>query len=366
MYDEAKMSLILLLSLAVNYPVLKSWGVEVSKLLILAVDSGEGIKAMNLLGKSSTPRLDVLMSNKSLADMLLKTNSDFVFCPYSRSRRGRDLVERLCSVAKTGTVEGIRVTALPLVIVEGFPVELMEQDAYKIFLDGSLEGISIERSMVIPPDYRLEVVEDKIRLVSKEACSRDEMIFLSAACFLYPNLVYAGQEEEFNAFVACAKRLVERTVSASNMPDLSEAFIRELYQWQERTEFCKIYELPNVDMRTASELESCIFYDDEYLFMKEQIFKSVVASLLQFFPLNSLKASLVSRGVLCPENVFTYTSKMAFYNVAGQYQRERMLRFRRNKISILGEMDFIELCLWSKEDRENDRYRKIQREISEY
>lgn len=98
MLSEKVMSLILLLSLAVNYPVLKCWNLRLSKLLVLAVDDGEGMAAMDLLAKSNTPQMDVLAGNKVLASVLLHTNSDFVLCPYSRSRRGREFAERLKSM----------------------------------------------------------------------------------------------------------------------------------------------------------------------------------------------------------------------------------------------------------------------------
>lgn len=354
MLSEKVMSLILLLSLAVNYPVLKSWNLGLSKLLILAVDDGEGVTAMNLLSNSNTLRLDVLTGNKTLESVLLQTNSDFVLCPYSRSRRGKEFVERLSSIVKTGTVNGGSITALPLVITETVPVELMEQDTFIIFLDGSLEEMPIDRQSVVPPDCQLEVVKDKIRIVTKKACSRDEKIFLSAACFLYPNLVSAGQEKNFDDFITCAKQLVEKNEN-KNAADLSEAFIRELYLWQERTAFCEIYELPNVEMCVANKIENGMFYDDQFLFMKERLFKSISASLLQIFPLNGLKAALVNDGILCPENAATYTAKMPFYNVAGQYQRERMLRFRRSRLSVLGEMEFVEMCQYLKEDNDGNR-----------
>lgn len=353
MCKKQGMSLILLLSLAVNYPIMKSWGLAMPELLILAVDAGEGMAAMDLLAKSNTPRIDVLTGNKVLAAVLSQTNSDFVLCPYSRSRRGKEFVERLSSIVKAGTVNGISITALPLVIAETVPVELMEQDAFIFFLDGSLEGISLDRQRVVPPDCQLEVVKDKMRTVTKGTGSRDEKIFLSAGCFLYPNLVNAGQEKIFDELLICAKWLVKRNEN-KDAADLSEAFLRELYFWQERTAFCEIYELPNVDMNLSNKIENCMLYDEEFLFMKERLFKSISASLLQIFPLNSLKTALVNDGILCPENAATYTAKMPFYNVAGQYQRERMLRFRRSRLSVLGEMEFVEVCQYLKENQDEN------------
>lgn len=65
---------------------------------------------------------------------------------------------------------------------------------------------------------------------------------------------------------------------------------------------------------------------------------------MSIFSADVLKAALTEAGIMYPESAKTYTAKVGYRNIAGEYKRERMIRFRREKLNRAGDMDFVELC----------------------
>ena len=86
-------------------------------------------------------------------------------------------------------------------------------------------------------------------------------------------------------------------------------------------------------------------YDEKFVYMREKIFKLVCNQLLRFFSLDVIKKSLVDAGILYPESSRTFTRKVNYYNLIGEYKRVRMFCIQRTEINRLGEMDFVDLCL---------------------
>ena len=63
------------------------------------------------------------------------------------------------------------------------------------------------------------------------------------------------------------------------------------------------------------------------------------------FPMDKIKAELVSKNILITmEGTETYTTRMQFITEMGQPLRSRMLRFSRDAVRCLMNLDFIELC----------------------
>ena len=122
-----------------------------------------------------------------------------------------------------------------------------------------------------------------------------------------------------------------------------------MYQWQENTEFSEAYELPCLEMAVVDRIEKVILYDSDYLYLKESFFKDILERLLRIFSVDVLKRELLDAGILSSDKSKTYTVKVTYIDITGQYQRERMLRFEREKMKILGDMEFIEQCISGRE-----------------
>lgn len=349
MLNETVKILLIILSLGINYPILRELNLELSKLLLVIVDVGQSKTVLNILAPDDATRVDEIMNIKKLGEIVTNVNSGFVAYSYFHSRRGRDFLNVLGAVAQSGRIMGEKSSAMPIVISEEMPTGCNTQDFFTICLNDGVGDIEVDHMLVIPPDDQLGVVFDKIRTIIRGEYPQDKKALLAAACFLYPNMVENELESEFSEVLECAQKLVEIDDNSHDMNNMGAAFIKAMYQWQEQEGFYDVYELPNLDMNTQSKLGQVILFDEEYIYMKESLFNIIAEPLLKICSVSALKTALVEADILRPERTNTYTIKVGYYNLIGQYQRERMLRLRRSKISILGELEFVEICMDLKE-----------------
>lgn len=342
--DNQRDILLILLSLGTNYPILKEYGLGTSKLLFVIVGEGQTQKAKSLLSDNDTPSVDEFMSIREVKRIFMDANSTFITYSYSYSRRGQEFMPFLEMIARTGDVAGFKINALPLVIAEGIPLGYDLQRSFTVFLEGDLTEVDIDLEEVVPLDEELAVVEDKIQTILPIAASPDEKMLLAAACFSYPIMKRAGKQQEFENLLEHARRLATLNEENQDTSQLEVLFINLLYDWQRQTDFHRVYELPYLEMKTLEWLKESMFFDTNYIYMHEEVFKKIVKPLLNLFSLPVVKKALVEISMICPDQAGTYTAKMGYYNVVGQYQRIRMLRFSADKLERPGELGFLELC----------------------
>lgn len=134
--------------------------------------------------------------------------------------------------------------------------------------------------------------------------------------------------------------------------DIGEAFMKELTEWQRQTNFHDVYEMKLMDKLTSIE-DDTMFYDEDFLYMPEKLFKQIAVSLLEYLPVNQLKRGLSECGVIVKEgsDSATYTVKIRIKAGDGGYERLRMLRMRREKLRPFGMLDFVDICNIKKEER---------------
>ncbi len=341
---DTERTIIILKSMGINYPVLKAYGLELAKPLLVVVDAGQLKAAVNLFSDGGAPRISEYIREKECKKNFSETNSMFVIHPYSPTKKGKDFLTFLSTVARLGVMGEVQINAMPLIISGGIPLDVNLDNFFTVFIDGSLSGVYINGMTVVPPDRELAVVENQIKLHLSDDFSQEEKALLAATCFLYPNIFSGAVQSEFENLLDYARVLVKRDGENKDTNNLGELFIRELYRWQERTGFCLMYELPDLEMSITENLHQVMIYNNDFIFVKEELFKEIVAPFLRTFSIGVLKREFVKEGILCPENAQTYTAKMSYYNVAGEYRRERMLRFKRSRLNCAGELDFVDVC----------------------
>lgn len=341
---DTERTIVVLKSMGINYPVLKAYGLELAKPLLVIVEEGQLKEAVRLFSDGGALRISEYIREKECKKVFSETNSAFIVYPYSPTKKGKDFLAFLSTVARLGVMGEARINAMLLIISEGIPLDVDLDRFFTVFINGNLSGVYINGMTVVPPDRELAVVENQIKLHLSNNFSQEEKALLAAVCFLYPNTFSGAFQLEFEDLLDYALALVKRDEENKDTNDLGELFIRELYRWQERTGFCLIYALPNLEMSITENLHQVIIYNDDFLFVKEELFQEIATPFLGIFSIGVLKRELVKEGILCPENAQTYTAKMSYYNVAGEYRRERMLRFKRSRLNCVGELDFVDLC----------------------
>lgn len=344
MYREILGKLLILKSIGTNAPVLAEWGLKFEKLLVVVGEKGQANRMRTLLAEDDIPVLNEFMSLRKVEKIFGEASSTFVPFVYSPSRKGQDFLNLLLVLSRAGEASGSKINAMPLVVSEEIPVGIDLSRCFTVFLEGDLAEIYLEEEDVVPPDEELSVVRDRIQTFLPRADTPDKRALLAATCFLYPNLGLAEREECFQTLLEEALRMAMLNEENQETGQLNQLFVEALYGWRERTGFHDIYELPYLEMQTVNGLDHVMLYDAEYVYMRESLFKQVVEPLLSIFSLGAIKQTLVNSRVLCTERATTYTVKMGYYNVAGQYQRSCMLRFSLDKLNRPGELGFLELC----------------------
>lgn len=335
----------LLKSLGINYPVIRDLCCEPEKLFIVIINAGQMRVAIELLSSKDTPKLSTIMNYKQIQKILTNYNSAYVVYPYVPSPKGKDLLYTLSSIIRTGDINGIPITALPIVISEGVPQDIDLQDFFIIYTGGNLNIASLEVMDFVPDDDQLPVVIDKMQHSIGHSTTPEEKSFLAAACFLYPTLMKIGYPEKLSNLLDDAKTMIIENDENQDCNNIKEIFVQELYCWQEESKYYDVFELPYLETYATRNMEHVILYDENYIYMKDSVFKAIAHNLLQVFSLETLKKTLIEEGVLCPNKSKSYTVKVGFYNVAGEFQRERMLRFDRQILHKIGEVEFIEICI---------------------
>ncbi len=333
--------------MALNYPIIKEKEMELEKLLLVVVDSGQMKEAVKLFADARAPIINKFTKKNDCEKIISSANSTFVIFPYVQSDWANDYLLFLASLVRSTSYGISGINAIPVVISEGLPFGCSLEDLFIVFLSGNLEDVNVDFMFVVPPDNKLELVYDRIRRI--ESSNADEKAFLTAACFLYPNLVEGDAEWKFYELKKYIKELVQFDDDNHSSNGIVKAFVQELYSWQKNVGFPRLYELPNLGMEATDSMEDAVFFDDYSFFIKEIFFKKIITSLLATFSIDVIKRALACDGLIHTENTSTYVVKMPFYNLAGQYKRERMLRFDRRRFEYLGEFDFIEFCKYSEE-----------------
>lgn len=345
MQSEISNVLLILKSLGANYPVLKSAGYEITKVPVLVVESGQARNVIKILANYRTVYLPDKASVSCVDDKLKNTNSEYVFVLYHKTRKMREILAHLVSTVKTGCVDDGVVHAVPIVISEeSFQAENME-DFFVIHMEEKNNNVELRVDEVVPDDDQLSVVQDKIGMLGLNVRVPEEQILLAATCFLYPALKKNGKFDLYEILFKKSAELVRRDEDNRDTGNIAKIFIDELYAWQENTHFSELYKLPEINMQTEEKLDQVMLYDEKFVYMREKIFKLVCNQLLRFFSLDVIKKSLVDAGILYPESSRTFTRKVNYYNLIGEYKRVRMFCIQRTEINRLGEMDFVDLCL---------------------
>lgn len=144
--------------------------------------------------------------------------------------------------------------------------------------------------------------------------------------------------------------------NSRNAKDISKVFLNQLFEWQMKRNFIKIWDIDK-EIEVNADFNETMFYDSKFVYIPEKLFKKIVAPLREYAPINLLKRSLRDKNIISVEkNGLTnvYTSKITILGNDYSRVRVRMLKFERNQLSISGGLDFVDMCyiteLGGKED----------------
>lgn len=337
--------LMILKSLAANYPIMYSLGARFTKLLVLFVDPGQTHNAVRTLSTFGVCALNEYMKPAEAETQLKNANSEFVIFPYSGRKKAKVLLDYLLSYVKNVSIANESAAVLPIVITEIGFIDDGELDMFFVHLEGSLDNYDIPLGEIVPQDNCLPMIGEQINNLSQNFLNSEEYTLTLAVCFLFLTFRGGRSETEWNVLLRTAHFLAVKDENSHMLDDIGEVFIDALYNWQRNEKFSEIYKLPNLDRHITKRLNQVLLFNTKYVFIPETIFRSICTPLLETFSINTIKSGLVESEILLPESKRTYSAKFGFYNDTGYYNRARALRLDKMRLNRTGELDFVDACV---------------------
>ena len=131
---------------------------------------------------------------------------------------------------------------------------------------------------------------------------------------------------------------------------LGDAFVDSILKWQEKKKFVDVYELPVISEEVERKFWEVFLYDDDFFYIKESFLPQLCNDFFKLYPSHLLKQILILEGVLLTDASRADSVKVGMYLPSGEYKRERMLKFSRQRFSRPGELDIIDACLQTEVD----------------
>ena len=347
MISEEIQDLLLAKSSITNYPILAERGWILQKPLLLIVDQQNVKFLTDMLLGSNGQVLGQYVTKKEIENALQTAiSSAIIYVCNWNSKYEERLLQTLVEQYRIRILNKVSI-ALPVILSVGYPKCRNLEDYFVISLTGLASSVIGEiEEKVVPPDVTMKNVFEKIQEELMEIDNLEQVALIAAAGCLFPNLSLENRTAEFQMILKRAKVLVELNEQNQDLQGLGTLTIKEIFHWGQLQEFSQVFELPNLEMNASSKLETSIFYNDEFMYFKDALFKQAVRGLLHLVSYETLKAGLAEEGILCSDSGATYTSKMLFINIAGEYGRVRMLKFKREAFRVnFGGDDFIEQCM---------------------
>ncbi len=340
---------VILKSLAANYPILLANGQKLSKALVVTVSEGEAETFLDAMTCVSTVRVDSYTDKSKMREAFTETNSEFICYIYAPCERNQKFLKELLGIAKTRSFDGQPLNAPICIISESIPYGISISEAFFIHMDGSLRNVNIPCRMVVPEELDVPLALDRLR---QEVNSSDRTsIFHAAVCFTYPCLKeFEDRDERYKALMEAVTQLTDEVDDYEGTADLCTYFKDAIFRWREKEKFTNVYELPRIGPYAEEHLDSVILYNEDCIYISEELFRKIVEPLHDIVPRNVLMNALAESEIVLPEYRDEYSMripvKVNFYSKDGGLKRKRMIRLNREKIREAGKMEFITRCLF--------------------
>lgn len=330
-YKRCDDQILILKSLAVNLPVMYSWGYIFTRVLKVVVEPGMQVRAKDVLKN--------FVTSKKREDW----GSDFHF--YVTNSSGKDIVSK----TKNTRFERNSKNGITTVITDNPIVEDEEGNYFFVFLEERQYSKGYEIGEIVPYPTDLEALHNKLRSQDNYEMTEEERILRAAVYFLEPYFFRKGELFRVDELLETVKQMCIVDENARDTNDMPEIFIKYLFEWQEETNFSNISDL-EAEIEAETDYDQTIFYDAENVYVTEKMFKKIVEPMRAYVPINSIKKCLRDSGYLIVGNgnsANTYTTKIDVSGAGGSENRIRVMKFKRKLLAVSGGLDFIDVCYFA-------------------
>lgn len=332
MCNKEYMIILLLKSLAINYPILKDWGLPLEKLLVIQVSDNNRSVVKESLHIFQTILITTDLKKKEIFKTLEESNSEFVFFDFNRNTRGRIILDYIYEAVFLGVSR-----AIPVVLTSVAMPEEIAEKTMMISLTELSQVVYIPFEEIVPKEDELGSVREMIGFCRNNS-EKSAQSLLYAAAFTYPCFKRKKDDSSFKSLLALANDVYEISENRYCTDGIEEWFLKELFKM---TDSMRI-PMYDISLEYKEFEDTSIYYDKEYVFISNKLFQNISEELLKVYDSETIKRCLCEKRMLVSENGETFTYKMPFRDLSGGYKRVRMLRFQREKMNKFGELDIVE------------------------
>lgn len=340
--DELIRTLFVLKSLVANAPIIFDWGHQFIKVLTIIVSPGQTknlLKILSCWGQNQV--INNVNNSIKFKEKLVNSHCGFIFFPYCPTKYSNELIDTLFSIIVSGRLGDSDVGAIPVIVSEEGYLDDSKNQLLVLSLLGDLSEVDISLEDVIPEDEYVQFIKEHQKVIKAMETDENQKLLCTSASFLYP---FHMDDTLLKADYEIIDNLIAKDEEYHDISGKDQIFLAALRKWQDKLHNPMLCQLPCVNNEVESQINETLFYTEEYVFMSEDMFKRIVQPILGTIPMNALKHGLVESGVLSVNNckTATYTVKMHYYRECGQHIGQRMLRFVRDRLAPVGDMDIIE------------------------
>ena len=322
--NEATITKIIMIlkSLALNYPILNHWGMAFPKMIVVVT--------------AETAKLISILKNFKSEG---KKNSDFRFLIHSNNIKISDFAREYFQELANGVDTSM---GLPIIITDNPIVEEDANNRFYIFIEDRIDINHIDIKDLCPVSDELEAIRKAIIEYDNATGTLEELSLFAASCFIRCNLNGSTNMEDYKAIIG---ELIEKNEASREKGNYTNLFIECLYKYQEINVFSSVYDKSEVG---AVGVGNNMFYDEKFLYIPESLFKEIITPIRKHAPLYKIMSELKEDGLLITDNSKGYTVKLNCGNSSGV--RPRVLRLNLSKLCMPARLSFIDVCKLLKEE----------------
>lgn len=332
---ESKLQVSIIASLAVNFPVIKDWGMAPNKLIWMMTANGKAPCVKTILCPKHVISLSTYDGQKTIMKALKETFSAPVILNYKTSKENRYI-----EIVNSAILDGEN-NALPIIISDKLPL-LPSVDSFLVSMPEISLDFSVDWDDIVLNNAELSLVKDLVNQEIKNTQNDMEMSLIAAACFLYPIYPKDKRRHMLKIMLQVVKNMISEDDESRDLNGVSDIFVESINNWVRNGLVKRANELPYLERNMEKEWDEAIFYDSEYIYFSAEMFGEIVRKDLKIFPENIIKKELLEKGIISATEAGTCTSKMNYRDGDGAYRRKRMIRCIRDKLHIPGEFEIIE------------------------
>lgn len=324
--SKSDMLVFLLSSYIINFPIIRSWGMNLKFPLALVAEDKTLLE--DCISKICHNSVRIFLSDgvPRMKKKISENNTFAVFLDWGKrsSQNEKDLMkfDTLETLASTQKSEDGHKLDKPIFLVCTC-IPDSEQMERMVIVNLPNAVFSEFEIYDFIPDAE-DLTDIKCEIVGMSSEDEIEQAFIAAACFLKPKLLKQGKERQFHAILEYAKELAQIANDVESADAIVEFFSDFILDKAESGEFYNRIKLPYLSFDDIAKLDKGLFVDCNLLYMSEHRFAELCEEIKGFISLSSIKQALKEADVIKCDGG-GYTKKMNYVSVAGTHERKRML-----------------------------------------